>query len=278
MEVIEHFCLGKNGDPSGGEDRIYIGQDFVAMFDGVTSRGRTVIEDFSIGGLTAGAWAAETLCEAVGSLHAKADIAITVEHLTEKILVGLEAAGVDGNAWGWAAAAQTVIYSNHRKEIWRVGDIMVALHGIQLPDTPTPVDEPLKLFRAAALEALLASGKTVEDLRQNDPTRQMLSPLLELQEHLRNHDERNNPFAYGLIDGRHVPVWAYQVIPIEEGDVVVFATDGYPCVLPTLDASEKHLADVLALDPLLFRVHRSFRPVSDDLVSYDDRAFLKFKA
>lgn len=59
---------------------------------------------------------------------------------------------------------------------------------------------------------------------------------------------------------------------------MVMASDGYPRVMLDLESSEKELKRIISEDPLLFRLHRSFRPVGEGKVSYDDRAHLKFIA
>lgn len=280
MTVIERFTLGKTGDPEGGEDHIEITDAFYGVFDGVTSRGRAVRENLRIGSddATPGRWAARTLGNALHTLHPGASAAVALEHLRKALHRGMEEHDLDPDAWGWPAAAQTCVYSHARKEIWRLGDITIAVNGEPLPESPTPLDGPATAYRAAALWALLAAGHDREQLRENDPTWEMLLPLLELQHHLRNHPDSENPFSYWNLDGRELPPAALQVHPVRDGDEIVIATDGYTRPAPTLAEAENELAQVLAEDPLLIRLHYGFRPVSKSAVSFDDRAYLRFRS
>lgn len=274
--IVEMFTLGKNGDPEGGEDHIEITADFYGVFDGVTSRGRAVEENLRIDGMTPGRWAARTLGAALQSLAADATPIEALEHLRCALHDGMATNNIDPAAWQWPAAAQTCVYSRSRNEIWRLGDIAIAVNGHPLPDTPTPLDAPATAFRAAALWALLAAGESVEELRDNDPTWEMLLPLLELQHHLRNCADTTNPYAYWHLDGRELPPDAMHVYPVDPDDDVVFATDGYISPAPSLEEAERGLGIVLAEDPLLIRLHHGFRPVSRTASSFDDRAYLRF--
>lgn len=278
MTVIEKFTLGKNGDPEGGEDHIEITDAFYGVFDGVTSRGRAVTENLRIEGATPGRWAARTLGASLRSLAADSTAEDALEHLRTALYDGMLRNHVDPDAWQWPAAAQTCVYSHARKEIWRLGDITIAVNGTPLPESPTPLDGPATSYRAAALWALLAAGHGEDDLRENDPTWEMLLPLLELQHHLRNCPDATNPFAYWNLDGRQLPGSAMGVFKVQAGDEVVVTTDGYLRPDVTLDVAESELTQVLTEDPLLIRLHHGFRPVARTAVSFDDRAYLRFRA
>ena len=278
MTVLEKFTLGKNGDPEGGEDHIEITDAFYGVFDGVTSRGRAVTENLRIEGMTPGRWASRTLGASLRSLATDSTAEAALEHLRTALYDGMLRNDVDPVAWQWPAAAQTCVYSHARKEIWRLGDVIIAVNGTPLPESPTPLDGPATWYRAAALWALLAAGHSVDELRENDPTWEMLLPLLELQHHLRNCPDDTNPFAYWNLDGRHLPGSAMGVYEVQAGDEVVVITDGYLRPAAALDVAERELVQVLCEDPLLIRLHRGFRPVARTAASFDDRAYLRFRA
>ena len=275
--LVESFLLGKSGDRSGGEDHIAVTDGFVGLFDGVTGRGRALDEQLRLDGQTPGRWAARTLGDALGSLPPAATMAAAVDALTGVLVAGMARLGVDPHEWGWPAAAQMVVFSAARREIWRLGDVHVAVNGRALPETPTPLDGPAADFRAAVLWALIASGATRDQLRADDPSWAMLLPLLEVQHHLRNGDDVDNPFAYGLLDGRRVHPKFFDVTAVAPGDEVVFASDGYLSPAPSLAAAQAELAEAVVSDPLLIGKHRRVRPVAPGHVSFDDRAYLKFR-
>jgi hypothetical protein len=277
--IIEQYLQGKNpADPEGGEDHIVHSADFIALFDGVTSRGRAVSEGLRLDGMSPGRWAAVALGAAVLDLPPDVDALTASSILSSALADGQTRLGINPEEWGWPAAAQITVFSKHRMEVWRIGDAHVAVNGVALPDNPTPLDGPAVAFRSAVLWAMIAGGATPEDLKRSDPSWDMLLPLLELQHHLRNAPDTTNPFAYGLLDGRQVDESFVQIYPVCTRDEVVFASDGYLSPAATLEEAEGALASCLAEDPLLIGKHLGFRPVADGMLSFDDRSYVRFTA
>ena len=67
-----------------------------------------------------------------------------------------------------------------------------------------------------------------------------------------------------------------RTLHVDPGDDIVFASDGYPFLEPTLDQSERALAELKASDPHLisrFPTTKGFEPGLD---SFGDRAYLRF--
>jgi len=58
---------------------------------------------------------------------------------------------------------------------------------------------------------------------------------------------------------------------------VILASDGYPDILPTLVASEAHLARLLTRDPWCVNELRGTKGVAEGQISYDDRAYLRLE-
>ena len=67
-----------------------------------------------------------------------------------------------------------------------------------------------------------------------------------------------------------------RVYPVCPGEEVVLASDGYPCVLPSLRASEEYLYAILASDPLCLSQFKSTKGRQAELRSFDDRAYVRF--
>ena len=65
MKVIEQFTRGKSGDEAKNEDRIAVTDDFIALFDGVTSRA-----GFLLKGVSTGRFAVDVLSETLGKIPA----------------------------------------------------------------------------------------------------------------------------------------------------------------------------------------------------------------
>jgi hypothetical protein len=58
---------------------------------------------------------------------------------------------------------------------------------------------------------------------------------------------------------------------------IVQASDGYPYLQETLEASEQQLQELLREDPLLFRRYKATKGMKRGNVSFDDRAYVKLK-
>ena len=58
---------------------------------------------------------------------------------------------------------------------------------------------------------------------------------------------------------------------------VVLATDGYPVLQDTLEASERILQEILQKDPLVFREYKSTKGMLEGYVSFDDRTYVKIR-
>lgn len=269
---------GRWGEENGGEDHIEVTRGFYAVLDGITGRGRALKEGLRMNGTTPGRWAALTVGETLAEMENDIEAEEASRRIQKALKAGMERAGISPEEWGWPAATQICIYSRYRREIWRLGDIHAAVDGQEIPPSPTPLDIPALGYRAAVLWGLVASGEDMERLRANDPTREMITPLLELQHHLRNCPDTDNPYAYWLHDGREIPGYATQVHKVAQGAEVVIATDGYPRAAPTLEHAEAELEHILRNDKLLIRLHQGFRPLAPGATSFDDRAYLRFTA
>ena len=78
------------------------------------------------------------------------------------------------------------------------------------------------------------------------------------------------------IDGCAVPGSLIELAQLPAGVDVVFASDGYPVVRPTLEQAEAYLRESVAEDPLRIHRHPEVRGVMEGMASYDDRAYLRF--
>jgi glycerophosphoryl diester phosphodiesterase len=91
---------------------------------------------------------------------------------------------------------------------------------------------------------------------------------------------QNNPstgqYWYAVIDGFPVPDEGIcvQSLPADI-KTIVLASDGYPYLKGSLDESEQALQELLRDDPLLFRQYKSTKGMTEGLVSFDDRSYVK---
>jgi hypothetical protein len=265
--VLEQFVTAKN-ETIVSEDLILITPNFISVLDGVTSKTKKEYR-----GTTGGRFAAEVIAETIENLPADiiARDAISIISVELKHAIQQEYPGSTANN---APGSQFSLYSAHRREIWRVGDVYLRINDTVHKLFAPPTDEILTNYRSALLHALIADGTSVEELIFNDPSWDFMFPVLSRQDLFANIDE-DHPLAYGIVNGEHVPDRFIHIESVPADTEVVLATDGYLSPVGTLEMQEKALAETLSGDPLLIGAHKSFRPAPTG-GSFDDRAWVRF--
>jgi len=274
VEILERALVSKTGRPEDCEDLVYMGRDFAAVIDGATRK-----TDALWDGETRGRYAARVLAATLDRVPAKADAREAVDRLTAATLDAYRRFGVEDVARetpGERLTASIAVFSRHAREVWLVGDCQ-ALVGKHTIETGKAIDVLLAGARAAFLEIALADGATIRDLRETDPGREFIRPLLQSQAILQNNLSAG-PLWYPVIDGFPVPGEGMRIFPVPDHVTsVVLATDGYPFLRATLAESEAELERVLERDPLCIRHYRSTKCTRPGDVSFDDRAFLSVR-
>jgi glycerophosphoryl diester phosphodiesterase len=132
------------------------------------------------------------------------------------------------------------------------------------------------LARSAFLEiGFLEQAFSAQEVMQNDPGRAYIMPLLQKQYLAANNAD--SFLGYGVINGNPVPSKFIDVYPVEKGDTVILASDGYPELKSSLDESEERLQQILKEDPLFQKEFKSTKGLKDNQLSFDDRAYLSIK-
>ncbi len=280
--VTYRFQESKNGVPDGGEDRLVITDDFIAVIDGATSKSG---EKFD--GKTGGILAAEAVAQAIQKLPRASDAfqavaclsAAVQENVIDRYVPQTNAPTYTGDR----PNASVVIYSANRQEIWRIGDSHFKIG--QGPRTRTnfgkkKIDQETSKLRAAYIQAMLKRHTTtIEALRQDDLGRRIIMPLLENQPLLMNN--ANTLLGYGVIDGRDVPEKFIEVYPIDpEGTPhpkkIILASDG---VLFPLGNHKRQLDKQLAYykqDSLMIGRYKSTKGVAVGQKWHDDITIVEF--
>jgi hypothetical protein len=270
MRLIESFLESKLRDSSICEDALFEGDNFLAVIDGATDKTDALYNE-----VPGGRFAAQTLVETLGhvapDLTAKECIATLTSALHEAIEVHSPVAAPED-----LPSASVVIYSVARSEIWRVGDCSWACDGTARIGKK-PIDKIVAAARAAMLEALLQAGAGMGDLLETDPGRAMVLPLLSEQYRFRNLEDPSCELSFGALDGKPVPDRFIEVAPVPPGTEVILASDGYPQLEPTLAETEAVLARDLEEDPLRIGRYKSTKGVAPGQISFDDRAFVRFR-
>jgi hypothetical protein len=268
MRVLDSFIAPKSKRADKCEDGIAVTEHFAAVVDGATDKGNR-----KYGGLTPGRYAMQVCIEAIYSLDPYSDTKSAIRHLTGHLASKLPS-DTPPDEGPTAAAA---IYSAHRREIWQIGDVAFWHAGVS-----DDVGRPIKLIdryaaeiRAAVLCAYLSNGENPEQLARSDPGRAAIHSILVGQSVFRNNPGANK-WAYAALDGRPIDPDLVVVHPVpKEIDTIVLASDGYPSILPTLQASEQLLAKLLRQDPLCIGPLLGTKGVMAGNQSFDDRSYLR---
>ncbi|PJM77694.1 hypothetical protein [Bifidobacterium felsineum] len=278
MRIIEQFCQGKRSDQSRNEDGLIVTDGFAAVVDGVTSKSIRHLWQPS-GGVVAKSLALETI--------AKMSATSTMRETQQAIDARFQQAYHERDYYDILTRepierlqANTVIYSAYHREAWLFGDCQIMVNGQQIP-TVKRVDEllgELRAFTALALRKQQSSASTAEAgsaLNSSDPARDMILPFLRLQSRFANV---RGPYGYFVFDGFTDPTYPIRTVPVNPGDEVALASDGYPILRPTLSASESELQRLKRDDPELINEYQSTKGFVKGYDSFDDRTYLRFIA
>lgn len=268
MKIVEEFLAAKTGNATDCEDGIVVTDGFAAVIDGATDKsGR----QFS--GLRGGRFAMLACADAVRSLEPEANVNAALAHLSASLAGRLP----DGLSSGDRPSAVLAVYSQARREVWQIGDVWFWHPGLEGSGNwqRKKVDRYATDLRVAVLHAELARGADPVALARNDPGRDAIIGILRHQSIFCNNPGAGD-WAYPAINGSMVPPDLVTVYHIPLGVIdLVLASDGYPCALPALEASEQKLIQLLASDPLCIGPLRGTKAVAPGNISFDDRAYLR---
>ena len=266
MRIIEQSLIAKNPKKKS-EDGLVVTSDFIAVIDGSTSK---ATRHYSLL-MSNGRYAMKIISRYIRKMPADTSchqfcLGVTRainKHYGRKQMAELTAHPEE------RMTASVVLFSRLRREIWMIGDCLCLLNG-ELLENPKPYEQKLAEMRAEEVKELLTAGKTQEDILTNDEARASIIPHM-LQE------MKNQNVTYSVVDGFPIPE---QLVPVLMLDFrpweIVFASDGYPFLCPTLEESEARLRHQRETDPLNignFKATKGFVPENR---SFDDRTYIRF--
>ncbi len=257
MRVLTAFTRAKGTAPN--LDRFVVTDDWVAVFDGVSPKSA------DLDGATAATSAlVDDLVDAVRSAAADLDPVALVDRLAEVAA---------GHQREHRPAAAGAVFSLRRRQVVVITDTWVSVDGVPRfygHEFETVVSQA----RQALTEAELAAGRTVDELRAEDPGWQAVYPLLVGETALRNVDT-DGPYFYAALDGRPVPHRLLTVVDVPAGArTLCLASDGYPVLEPSWEETEVALRRDLAADPLRIGPHGGPKALKPGADSDDDRTFV----
>ena len=175
--------------------------------------------------------------------------------------------------------ASAVVYSNHRKEVWMVGDCQAIINR-KLYDNSKPYEQEIAQKRVE----LIAQGLSPAEARKQ------IEPLL-IEAMLSGQNQ-----TYTVIDGFPIYREGVKIValkmkpvsssietyfqehpkPVSSPNEVVLASDGYPFLKPTLAESEAALAEQIANDPQCIHDFIATKGLVAGNKSFDDRTYIRF--
>lgn len=261
----EYYTVSKYKNENKNEDGLYLGEDFLAVIDGTTSK-----SEGTLNGKTGGQLARDIIIEILQHLEGTEECNAVIEKIQDSIVRFAK----EHNFPNMSASA--VIYSCKKQEIWSVGDCQFSINGV-VEKNSKRVDEVFAETRSIAIHALLAQGYTEAELYENDVARQYLLPFLKIQEFLQN---KTCKYGYCVFNGtclpENFPIENIKKVKVPENAEIVLASDGYPQLFSTLSESEERLKKILAEDPFCYKIYRSTKGLVIGNNSFDDRTYLRF--
>ena len=263
MNIIEQFSIGKRrGTPC--EDGWVVTTDFAAVVDGSTAKIKMAPGQESPGHL-----AMRLVCDAIEQLPATISMKEALPLLTQAI-----AEDTTYDAAHYRPTCSAVIYSQHHREVWFVGDCQARWNS-ETHIFEKPVDHLLTDIRCRAIRYYLEHGYTEEDIRKEDKGRAFIFDALCEQLHFQNDPNPYNPYRYPVIDGQTIDPEKVPVLSVGDTRELILASDGYPEVFNTLDQTEKALEEMLEKDPLCINENPSSKCLVEGNRSFDDRTYLR---
>lgn len=275
MEIVEEFIQSKTGDMQTCEDGYVVTDNFVAIIDGATNK-----SSIHYRGESPGRIATKLCLEVVKSLSPNTtaheaftamDRAIHEFYNEEGVLEFVQ------NNPASRCTASSILYSVKRRELWFLGDCMAMVDGKVL-QFHKDLDQVLSNLRSLLIHVEISRGMKESDLLANDTARKRIIEFLQLQAELQNATYECE-YTYHVLDGiasntpNHV-----KVIPLDVSTKeIVLSSDGYPTLFPTLDETERVLAETIAADPLCYKNYKSTKGVVEGNISFDDRTYLRIR-
>lgn len=268
IELKEKQLIGKRSDQSLCEDGIFINENFVAVIDGVTSKGKQKWHQR----LTSGCYAKEII---VNELHkmprnTNPDTFFTILDHALRTAYTNEVEQDDVTEW---LRACIVVYSDFHSQIWSVGDCACLVNDCLFSDSKK-IDTILSELRSFVIYHNLKNGGQEKDIWVEDVGRAAISPFLKMQ--LTFENDYDTPWGYPVLNGHGFDIRGCKIYNVKKGDTIILASDGYPKLYNNLETSEQELAFALENDPLCYKTYPSTKGLVPGNASFDDRSYIKF--
>ncbi|MBA2956568.1 hypothetical protein GON03_00865 [Nocardioides sp. MAH-18] len=257
MRVLTAFTQGKGVSPN--LDRLVATDAWVAVIDGVTPK-----SDEMAGAIAATARLVDDMVVAIENADPGLDPFDLVDTLTDITAThqGRHRPSAAGAVFSLAARRVVVV-----TDTWVAVDGSAQFYGHRYEEHVTGI-------RRALTDRELAAGRSVDDLRRDDPGRVAIGDLLVRESGLMNVDGQGDYF-YAAWNGLPIPrhLLTSVEVPLDARELIL-ATDGYPVLAPTWEETELALQRELADDPLRIGPYGGPKALAPGADSFDDRSFV----
>lgn len=294
MKIIESKIVGKKSQEAC-EDGMVITDDFIAVIDGSTSKTPKHLNPDMKNGRYAMMLISEYIRE---ELKADASVDDFCQGVTAYIYNKVyEKLGVEERLKEHPEerlTASAILYSRTRNEVWMVGDCQAIIDG-KLYENGKPYEQEIAQKRVELIKQGLSPAEA----------RKQIEPLL-IKAMLSGQNQN-----YTVIDGFPIYQEGVKVVAVSDScsvsdsvpisdscsvqdsvscsesasvsdtvpassSEIVLASDGYPFLKPTLEASEAALAEQIANDPQNIRSFIATKGIVEGNKSFDDRTYIRF--
>lgn len=266
MRIIEQSIIGKH-NAEECEDGIVATDNFVAVIDGSTSKTAKHINAT----MSNGRYCMNIIADYIRKMDANTSLENFCNGITNTINALYPTAYNRFKEHPEERlCASAIIYSNHCKEIWMIGDCQCMVNG-KLYTNGKPSEDVIAAKRAAVFgnEQTIHPDMTKDGHIIHDYARDSILPEL-----IASMQEENE--TYAVIDGFPIYKKGIKVISIASPAEIVLASDGYPFLCSTLQKSERKLEKQLANDPYNINTFKATKGLMAGNVSYDDRSYIRF--
>lgn len=249
------------------EDGMVINDNFVCVIDGSTSK--TTRRHHPV--LSNGRYCMTLISEIVQSMPRHTTMPQFCAAITKKIRAAYRNADIPRLTEHpeERLTASCIVYSDYRKEVWMVGDCQALIDGV-FYDNPKPYELKHAEKRIEKLKEILDTKLySIYDLCSHDLGRDAI-----LQDIIDSMKFQN--VTYSVADGFPILMEDVIVINVSGAHSIVFTSDGYPFVLPTLGQSEVALTNQKNRDPLNMRYFKATKAFIPTNSSFDDRTYVRF--
>ena len=289
IKIIESYLMSKKGDSSGGEDRLVLGPIYYGVVDGATDRSGinwNTPENQKKGGEIA----AEIIKSTLESKDVTLDLGGLVSMLNKNINNAAEKSNIDISDVKNRAIASFAVYVPEKNSIYHIGDcnfVFVKEKGeLEEHYNEIAVDKLTSELRCRFI-MLCYENKIDPFIDGKDLGGEYIFWILKEQIELENRQFRKDyngkeewipgiPYeamVYKTINGLATEL---DVTSVPRGTKeIIFASDGFKVIKPTLKETLELLEKQLKDDPHCISILKSAKGLRPGNISYDDMAYLR---